>query len=135
MTRTPEPRLVADVDGAAAADAVGGVVVTTDVSVPAQVDAMVRVCTQSFGGLDIAVNNAGIAGAKEGRQALAAGHPAADWARLTRWPSSWRGWRRTRRRSPREASTRPTADGWGADTADMQRAPPERGLRHCMPRL
>lgn len=37
--------VIADIDGAAAAavaDAVGGVAVTADVSVPAQVDAMVR---------------------------------------------------------------------------------------------
>ena len=73
--------VVADLDGASAAavaDAVGGVAVTADVSVPAQVDAMVRVCTERFGGLDIAVNNAGIGGA----MAPLADYPPDVWDRV-----------------------------------------------------
>jgi NAD(P)-dependent dehydrogenase (short-subunit alcohol dehydrogenase family) len=73
--------VIADLDGeaaAAVADAVGGVAVTTDVSVPAQVDAMVRVCTKTFGGLDIAVNNAGIGGV----MAPLADYPTDVWDRV-----------------------------------------------------
>ena len=73
--------VVADVNGdaaAAVADAVGGIAVTADVTVTAQVDEMVRVCTKSFGGLDIAVNNAGIGGA----MAPLADYPPDVWDRV-----------------------------------------------------
>jgi NAD(P)-dependent dehydrogenase (short-subunit alcohol dehydrogenase family) len=73
--------VVADLDGkaaAAVADAIGGVAVTADVSVPEQVDAMVRTCTERFGGLDIAVNNAGIGGA----MAPLADYPPDVWDRV-----------------------------------------------------
>jgi NAD(P)-dependent dehydrogenase (short-subunit alcohol dehydrogenase family) len=53
-----------DADGAAAvAASIGGVAVTADVSDPTQVAAMVATCVERLGGLDIAVNNAGIGGA------------------------------------------------------------------------
>jgi NAD(P)-dependent dehydrogenase (short-subunit alcohol dehydrogenase family) len=73
--------VVADIDGeaaAAVADAIGGVAVTTDVTMPEQVDAMVRTCTERFGSLDIAVNNAGIGGA----MAPLADYPPDVWDRV-----------------------------------------------------
>ena len=73
--------VVADIDGdaaAAVAARIGGVAVTADVAVPAQVEAMVRTCTERFGGLDIAVNNAGIGGA----MAPLADYPPDVWDRV-----------------------------------------------------
>ncbi len=65
--------VVADIDGASAESTAqalrkaGGraVGVEADVTRADQVDAMVRTATQELGGLDIAVNNAGVVGAKE----------------------------------------------------------------------
>jgi NAD(P)-dependent dehydrogenase (short-subunit alcohol dehydrogenase family) len=73
--------VVADIDTAAAeavAAAIGGVAVTADVTVTDDVDAMVRTCTEHFGGLDIAVNNAGIGGA----MAPLADYPPDVWDRV-----------------------------------------------------
>jgi 2-dehydro-3-deoxy-L-rhamnonate dehydrogenase (NAD+) len=75
--------LVADRDLAGAtavADAItasGGtaVVHTVDVADPAAVDAMVAATLERFGGLDIAVNNAGVGGT----QAVVADHPLEAW--------------------------------------------------------
>ncbi|MFJ6905861.1 3-oxoacyl-ACP reductase [Streptomyces griseoluteus] len=53
----------ADIDeaaGKAAADEVGGLFVKTDVTDPAQVEALFRAAHDTYGGVDIAFNNAGI---------------------------------------------------------------------------
>lgn len=55
--------VIGDVDPAAgktAADAVGGMFVPVDVTSPEQVNAMFEAAVSSYGGLDIAFNNAGI---------------------------------------------------------------------------
>jgi NAD(P)-dependent dehydrogenase (short-subunit alcohol dehydrogenase family) len=73
--------LVADLDEAAARDvasAIDGIAVTADVTDPAQVEAMVRTCTERLGALDIAVNNAGIGGA----MAPLADYPQDVWDRV-----------------------------------------------------
>jgi NAD(P)-dependent dehydrogenase (short-subunit alcohol dehydrogenase family) len=49
-----------DLAGKAAADDVGGIFVHADVTVDADVQAMYAVAVETFGGLDIAFNNAGI---------------------------------------------------------------------------
>jgi NAD(P)-dependent dehydrogenase (short-subunit alcohol dehydrogenase family) len=57
--------VAADIDGDSAARvaaSIDGVAVTADVTDDDQVEAMVRACTERFGRLDIAVNNAGIPG-------------------------------------------------------------------------
>jgi len=56
--------VMADINGAGASEVAAGfgemaVAATCDVSVKADVDAMVRTATEAFGGLDIMVNNAG----------------------------------------------------------------------------
>jgi NAD(P)-dependent dehydrogenase (short-subunit alcohol dehydrogenase family) len=59
---------VVDVNGAAAravADEVGGLAVTADVSDSAQVDAAFAACIEAFGGVDLALLNAGIAMLRE----------------------------------------------------------------------
>ena len=73
--------LVADIDGDAAARVAGsvdGIAATADVTDDAQVEAMVRTCTERLGGLDIAVNNAGIGGA----MAPTADYPPGEWDRV-----------------------------------------------------
>jgi NAD(P)-dependent dehydrogenase (short-subunit alcohol dehydrogenase family) len=52
--------------------------VRADVSEPASVEAMVRLTTQTYGGLDVAVNNAGIGGA----QAPTGEYPLAAWQQV-----------------------------------------------------
>jgi NAD(P)-dependent dehydrogenase (short-subunit alcohol dehydrogenase family) len=55
--------VVVDLDadrGGAAAEEVGGLYVRCDVTDPAQVDAMVATTVETYGGVDIAFNNAGI---------------------------------------------------------------------------
>jgi len=55
--------VIADVDpvsGAAAADAVGGTFVQTDVTVEEQVAELFAATVRTYGGLDIAFHNAGI---------------------------------------------------------------------------
>jgi NAD(P)-dependent dehydrogenase (short-subunit alcohol dehydrogenase family) len=59
--------VLADINGAGVRELAAGlgdsaVAVTCDVARKADVDAMVRAATEAFGGLDIMVNNAGIAG-------------------------------------------------------------------------
>jgi len=72
--------MVADLQAEAArrvADAIGdgAAAVTTDVSDPASVAAMVAATVDQLGGLDIAVNNAGIGGAS----ATTGDHPLESW--------------------------------------------------------
>jgi NAD(P)-dependent dehydrogenase (short-subunit alcohol dehydrogenase family) len=59
---------VVDVNGDAAravADEIGGLAVTADVSDSAQVDAAFAACIEKFGGIDLALLNAGIAGLQD----------------------------------------------------------------------
>jgi NAD(P)-dependent dehydrogenase (short-subunit alcohol dehydrogenase family) len=73
--------LVADIDGDSAsrvATSIDGVAVTADVTDDDQVEAMVRACTDRFGALDIAVNNAGVPGV----MAPTADYPPEAWDRV-----------------------------------------------------
>jgi len=73
LAREGAALVVADIDGGSASsvaqslrDAGGRTVhVEADVTQADQVDAMVKTALQQFGGLDVAVNNAGVVGAKE----------------------------------------------------------------------
>jgi NAD(P)-dependent dehydrogenase (short-subunit alcohol dehydrogenase family) len=73
--------VVADIDGASAeavAADIDGSAVAADVTDPAQVEAMVLACTERFGALDIAVNNAGVPGV----MAPTADYPPDVWDRV-----------------------------------------------------
>jgi NAD(P)-dependent dehydrogenase (short-subunit alcohol dehydrogenase family) len=78
--------VAADIDAASAAQTAAHIVgagheaiaVTTDVTDPDAVDALVRTSIARFGGLDIAVNNAGIPGV----MAPIADYPVAMWERV-----------------------------------------------------
>lgn len=73
--------LVADIDGDSAARvgaSIDGDAVTGDVADGDQVEAMVRACTDRFGALDIAVDNAGIPGV----MAPIADYPPEAWDRV-----------------------------------------------------
>jgi len=73
--------VVADIDGEraeAVAAAVGGAAVVADVASAPSVDAMVAFAVERFGGLDWAVNNAGISPAPK----AFADHSLAEWQRV-----------------------------------------------------
>jgi NAD(P)-dependent dehydrogenase (short-subunit alcohol dehydrogenase family) len=73
--------VVADVDedgGRAVAQEVEGSFVRADVSRPADAEAMVRHAAEAHGGLDIAVNNAGVGGAS----APTGEYPVAEWDKV-----------------------------------------------------
>ena len=57
--------VIADIDdarGTALAERIDGCFVRTDVSQPAEVESLVALCVERFGGLDVMVANAGVLG-------------------------------------------------------------------------